>query len=414
MQVELPTIGACYLKRQHRVGWRERVRQWLTGFGWVSRCEREAAVIRDLEAAGFPVPGWVAYGEDGCRAFLLLNELSDAIELRHFLDDSGVSLEDRCRLAERLGQAVAELHAAGFTTPDLTAKHVFVDPHSLAITLIDWQNARCGTADRVGSLAALHASLADHLATARDRLRFLWAYRRVTKQSARTAPRFSVFVRDIIRETARLASRRSIRDQRQPAVTGVDQRLVWLAGEAVCAVPDVAAVWPTPAITAPFSGAPDGTFTIKLSDGRPAVLVRGRSFTPLGRCVASVRGRSWRSPGATLGRVLFHLQRYGVPAPRLFAFGQRETGRASAEWFALYEPPAGRTVGHQDLEPCLALLGELHDAGCRPDLRLGMPFRIADGRAVVGDPRSIRIVRRLTDRDRRADVRRLSHALRAC
>ncbi|HJZ57733.1 MAG TPA: lipopolysaccharide kinase InaA family protein [Gemmataceae bacterium] len=441
-----------FLKREHRVGWRERLRQWLAGFGWTSRCEREARILRDLEAAGFPVPGWVAHGEDGQgRAFLLLEKLSAAIELRHFLGESQVSLEDRRRLAERFGQAVAELHAAGFTTPDLTAKHVFVNPHSLAVTLIDWQNARRGVADRTGSLAALHASLADHLADVRDRLRFLWAYRRVTRQAGRTAARFSRLVRDIIREAARIARRRSIRDQRQPIVTGVEQRLVWLAGEAVCAVPDVAAIWPNPPVTAPFYGAgPSGTggqaayvllagfrgtglqtcaatrtgletcatreggeFLIELPDGRPAVLVRGRSLAPLGRCVAWLRGRSWRSPGVTLGRVLFHLQRYSIPAPRLFAFGQRETRRASADWFALYEPPAGRPVGRQDLKACLELLRQLHDAGCRPDLRCEVPFRIDSGRAVVGDPWLIRIVRRMSGRERRADFRRLVHTLRA-
>ena len=31
----------------------------------------------------------------------------------------------------------------------------------------------------------------------------------------------------------------------------------------------------------------------------------------------------------------------GIPAPRLLAFGQRKTGSATADSFALYEPPGG-------------------------------------------------------------------------
>src|SRR5438067_11779056 len=42
VRVELPGWGCgLFLKRQHRVGWWERLRQWLAGFGPVSRCERE-------------------------------------------------------------------------------------------------------------------------------------------------------------------------------------------------------------------------------------------------------------------------------------------------------------------------------------------------------------------------------------
>lgn len=109
----------CYLKRQHRVGWRERLRNWRLGFGWVSKCEREARVIAALDRAGFPHPECVAFGEhESGRAYLLVEGLKGVVELRDHLSDNPLSPE--------LGSRVAELHAAGFTTPDLTAKHVFV------------------------------------------------------------------------------------------------------------------------------------------------------------------------------------------------------------------------------------------------------------------------------------------------
>jgi tRNA A-37 threonylcarbamoyl transferase component Bud32 len=424
VRVELPGWGrALYLKRQHRVGWRERLRQRLAGFGRVSRCEREARVVRDLEANGFPCPEWVAYGEDARgRAFLLVEELADAEELRRLLSDNQLSLEDRKRIAERLGQAVAELHAAGFDTPDLTAKHVFTNPESFAVTLIDWQSARRVTrltvAARLRSLAALGASLAGHLASRADRLRFLWAYQRVSRRTGLSTGRFSALARRVAKLSALALCRRSVRDQRQPVVTDAPQRLVWLAGEAVCAVPAVAAVWPRPTVAAPFYDAEPGLVHVRLADGRVAELVRGRSFAPVGRLVAFLRGRPWRSPGATLGRVLFHLQRYGVPAPQLFAFGQRLTGRTTADWFALYEPPADRPLADwlaapapltprgEVLEQVGSLLRQLHDAGCRYT-GSGPLFWVADepeGRVTVGGVRSVRIVKRLTERARRRDL----------
>ena len=456
-RVELPGFARpLYLKRQHRVGWREKLRNRLAGFGWVSRCEREAAILEELKGEGFPCPRWVAYGHDRDRAFVLIEELIlvpklclgtvlretpfrsstlakrsladrrsqtefgneglGVVELRHLLRDSGLSPDERRRLAERLGVAVAELHAAGFDTPDLTAKHVFVDPDSFEMTLIDWQSARrvsrLGWSARVTALAALHASLTDELADAGERLRFLWAYQRVARRHGFVGRGFATAVR---RMAMKLATRRSIRDQRQPTVTGVEQRLVWLASEAVCAVPDVAAVWPEPAVAPPFYDptAPDESESlIELPDGRTGRLVRGRSHAPFARFAAWVRGRPWRSPGATLGRVLFHLQRYGIPAPKLLAFGQRETGRATAEWFALWEPLDGKPVGVEHHAAAVRLLRQLHDAGCR----LTTPrhaFRVdAAGRVVVADPRAVRIVRRVSDRARRTDLAALVAACR--
>jgi tRNA A-37 threonylcarbamoyl transferase component Bud32 len=407
-----------YLKRQHRVGWRERFRQRLAGFGWSSRSEREARLLLELEAAGFRAPAWVAYGEDGQgRAFLLLEELAGLVELRHILRNTALTQADRRELIGRVGRHTAELHAADYGTPDLTAKHVFIDPDSFAPTLIDWQNATCGKKPDMGrSLAALHASLPDELASTRERLRCLRVYRGVLQQSGRTVPRFSTLARAIAHEAILLGNRSSIRDQRQHSTAGPCQRLVWLAGEAVCAVPDVAATWPVPAIAPPFYGHEPGSTLIRICDGRDAVLVQGCSVAPLGRFRSWLRGRTWRSPGAILGRILFHLERYGVPAPRLLAFGQLFTGIMAAEWFVLYEAPAGEPLNDEPVTPVMAkrlmaLLAQLHDAGCCPDFRFGMPFRWDRNRPIVGDPRGVRIVRCVTKWQRRSDRTKLLNLL---
>jgi tRNA A-37 threonylcarbamoyl transferase component Bud32 len=410
VEVRLPGSDELfYLKRQHRVGWRERLRQVVDGFGWSSLCGREARLLARLAANRFACPEWVAHGEDGRgRAFLLVRGLTGSVELRRLLNDDTLTPHDRRRLAERFGQAVAELHDAGFTTPDLTAKHVFVDPATFAIAIIDWQSARTvrrvGLRDRVEALAALHASLDVSTATVGERGRVLWAYLRVARRTGRDGRSFGHFTRRVVARAAVLSARRSIRDQRQPAAK---QRLVWLAGEAVCAVPDVAAVWPRPAVAPPFySTAPTDERTVelvRLPDGRPAHLIRFRTFAPLGRLVARIRGKAWRSPGATAGRVLFHLERYGIPSPRLLAFGQRLTGPCSVESFVLFDVPNGMPLGEWLARPAIPsdecedvldqidlLRRQLAEAGLRPVTGEEL-FRVEPTGRLVVCPTAVRI-----------------------
>ena len=97
----------------------------------------------------------------GGRAFLLVEEVAGASDLRRVLRDNALSLAERRRLAEAIGEAVAAVHAAGFSTPDLTAKHVLVHPASLAVTFLDWQSgARGGERRRPRRLRSRAARIA--------------------------------------------------------------------------------------------------------------------------------------------------------------------------------------------------------------------------------------------------------------
>ncbi|MFO0847369.1 MAG: lipopolysaccharide kinase InaA family protein [Gemmataceae bacterium] len=422
-----------YLKREHVVGRKVKLRNWRAGFGWVSRCEREAATLRRLEAARLPGPQWLAYGTDAAgRAFLLVDEVPGAADLRATLGDGGLSPSDRRALAERVGRTLADLHDAGFGTPELAAKHLLVHPRTLAVTLIDWQSVGppgvVAAADRLRQLAGLHASLAGDRAPVRDRLRVLWAYRRVWRHGRTTTgvPRFSALARAIMATAGRRAGRSSVRDQRQEAAGS--QRLVWLAGEAACVVPALVEHWPTPADGPLFYPDPTDRLTgqewITFRNGQRGLLVRFKTADPVGRLLAAVRERPWRSPAAVAGRVLFHLARYDVPGPKLLAFGQRPTGRATTDSFVLFEPTAdgvpvpvrltewtgGEAERRAILAGCGRLLRKLHDAGGRPDFRptagprLVCP-RTGEPRVAVGSPFAVRLVKRLTDADRRADLK---------
>lgn len=399
MKVDLPGLPrAFYLKRQHTVRPSEKLRNWRAGFGWTSRSVREATVLRQLNERGLPAPRWAAVGADGRgRCFLLVEECTGAIELRERLSDASLCEADRRSLAIRLGKSMALVHAAGATTPELAAKHILVAPDGVHLSFVDWQLSRripvVPAGDRLRALAVLHASVPPALATPRERLRVVWAALRFGRKAGLVPGRFSDLVRRVVEESRRAAGRRSIRDQRQTSALKA-QRLVWLAGEAVCTTPAVAAHWPYPPIGPPFYDEAPGVETIRLPDGRDALLVRGRSTTPLGRLRAWLRGRSWRSPGVCLGRLLFHLERYGVPAPRLLAFGQRLTGPISADWFALHTPRA--TLIESVLTSAEAgrlgrLLRQLHDAGCSLTGEPLLMFGRGEGGFCVRDLAGVRL-----------------------
>lgn len=434
MQVRLSDSHIAYLKRQHIVRTKERVRNALAGFGFVSKSVREARMLIDLESAGFAVPGWIAHGETGDgRAFLLVDEVRNTVDLRIFLADARISIEERRRCAERLGQLYAELHLAGFHYPDATAKHVLVNPETLSFTLLDWQSAKrlpnVPERLRTRSLAALHASLADDLTLPQERAHFLWAYRRVLRDNAMSP--FHSHVAAIRQTATALRHHRSIRDQRLSPAGTTSQRLVWLAGEAMCVVPDVAATWPTPADGEPFYSTTQtadrfATERITLADGRNAWLIRGQSFTPLARFRAALRGKPWRSPELVLARVLFHFERFAVPTPRLLAFGQKLISACRAKSFVLYEPPVGsvpfetwhRTSMNDEtrariLTDAGLLLRQVHDSDCLLEGPFAAEpvFHVTPREPLVpvvfGAVRSVRLTRELNDRARLRDLRRL-------
>jgi tRNA A-37 threonylcarbamoyl transferase component Bud32 len=428
-----------FLKREHVAGLRWRARNLAAGFGWVSRCEREATTLAALESAGLPGPQWLAHGEDADgRAFLLVDELAGATELPALLRDRTFDTDGANTLAERIGSHLAELHATGFATPDLAAKHLFVGYDDESVALIDWPSAprpgRVRDVDVVRWLGALNAGILPELATTRQRLRVLWAYRNACRRIGRpVAFRFGVMARAVHAAGVRRATRPAGRAQRQPGVTR--QRLVWVDGEAVVAVPEVAAGWPTPAAGEPYYPATPTTTPphgrrerVALPNGQPAVLVRFLTVDPVGRTVAAVRERPWRSPAAVAARVLFHLERHGIPAPRLLAFGQRMTSAVAAESFLCADMPTGCVslavfLARPDVTPaqraavlseCGRLLRRLHDAGLRPTNTTDsndplFTVRDDDTQAVaVGSPFAVRVARRISDADRKDDLRRFT------
>jgi hypothetical protein len=365
VEVRVPGLHA-FLKKEHRVSWTSRLRNWRGGFGPVSLSQREAVVLADLAAAGVPVPRRLAWGEDGRgRAFLLTGAVRGAIDLPAALQRSRGRM--RLALARAVGTAVARVVRAGFAAPDLTAKHVLVRGRS--IVLVDWPRAtrRTTAAQDWAALAGLHASLVK--ATLRDRLRALRAFGRALGHGGPIGP-----AARLIEQLAEpLRRRRSVREQRRPSDPG--QRLRWVAGEALC-------------VTRPLWEAVRGDVPASLRDAAlrcrsrsPAVVTLPRfgrcllntvqPADPLRRLLGALVRRPVQSVAVRRAGLLFRLRRHLVVGPRVLAFGGRPDGGgflltklpADAiplrEWLAVTRPARSavfRRAGR--------LLRRCHDAGC--------------------------------------------------
>lgn len=205
-----------FLKRQHWVPRKDYLASWWAGFGFVDRSVREWKTLLALRGHGIRVPEPLAVGSRDGRSFLLVGELEGAVDLHCFLTRRGHDWVLCTRLAERIAATLARLHQTGFTHPDLYAKHVFVNPQDLSIALIDFQRTmrcrRVSWRQRWRDLAALDASLGEHLAGNTLRLRLLRSYLHETGASHRWVQA----VEAIRRRSRYLQRRRKVQAMRHP------------------------------------------------------------------------------------------------------------------------------------------------------------------------------------------------------
>lgn len=410
LRVEIGDMTA-YLKREHRVPWRDRLANAFAGFGFVSKSVREARVLASASKFALGCPQWLAAGEskDG-RAFLLLGELTGYVDVREYLNDLRFAPPAiRRRFARSLGQMLASVHEAGFDHPDLYSKHVLVHPHDQSIALLDWQRS-CHWPEilwsrRCRDLAALDATLAEDLASKEERLLCLRAYLQALPAERTWRAQLSSVVASIHRRSAALRQRRRIREMTQPPVTTGEQNLVWLDGEALCVTPEFKATLgeETPSWLrldpAHGSGRPRvHRTTISLPGSVRGVLTHRRCRDLVGWLTSWMRPRHRSSPELDQAVTLFRLQRFGVRTPRLLAFGQRRSRLGMTDSFLLTEalteiipladwldgeyrpglPPCTRRLRWQVLHAAGRLVRQVHEAGCR----LGYPL---DTKLVRGD-----------------------------
>jgi tRNA A-37 threonylcarbamoyl transferase component Bud32 len=287
-----------FLKKQYRVTWRERFRNAWKGFGWCASAVREAKLLQAARAAGISCPDVAAFGADQRHAFVLLTEATGMAELREVLHQCRRDA-DRRRLALALAREIAHLHDAGFDHPDLFAKHILVasDGGSYRVCLLDWQRGACRTMSwrqRSRAWAVLDATLHETLASDVCRLRCLRAYLRASNR--KDAPPLARLALQVRREAMSLRRQRKIRELAQLPVRAPQQQFVSLHGGNLLIVRSF------------------------FEEREATVRDRARWVHVPARARAPHRAALWEMP--SLAHVLFRLERFGVPAPRLLAVAQ--------------------------------------------------------------------------------------------
>jgi tRNA A-37 threonylcarbamoyl transferase component Bud32 len=341
MRIEIGGV-ACYMKREHHVPIRDRVRNFVDGHGFVSVSAREAQTLSALSRHGIPAPEWIATGEcsDG-RAFLLVRDAGCKHDLRSSLRQLNQPVRrERYRIARHLGRQIAEIHNAGFSYPDLYAKHILVASNCEDFTFLDWQRARrhrrLSWHQRCRDLAGLNASLSDELADANIRLAFLVAYWRATPDRPIT---FEEARRRIETRAIRLLRRTSIREQRLRKLRE-SQPLFWLDGEALCITStgrelleaNELARLAYPRRETVRNAA--SKLRISIGDNSVGHLTVRRSVRRVARATDWLRGRQSNAPECRTAAQLLREERLGQPS-RLLAFGQRRVGWGVLDSFIL-------------------------------------------------------------------------------
>jgi tRNA A-37 threonylcarbamoyl transferase component Bud32 len=380
----------AFLKREHRVAWKDRVHNAFAGFGLVPKSCREALTLQAVRRAGIGCPDWIAVGEDRFhRAFLLVQEIAGAKDLRLFLREQKEERSSKRRdLARRIGAILAGLHDAGFDHPDLYYKHVLVDAAGQTISLLDWQRSRrrrfVGRRRRCRDLAALHATLAEDLATPRERLLCLSAYLRRCQFAGRQR-HLGQWVSRILGLEKQLLRRRRIREQRQSLLVDSTQSVIRIDGDSLCLtadfhralngrVPDFLVLDKLPAL----SDCLELRTWVSVPEHSRCLLIRRRQKNALGRFWTWVQRRPLSSPELHQAGLLFRLQRCGIRTPRLLAFGQRRAPGSAIESFLLTEPLSNTlplrewlalsTISggerHRVIREVGALVRRMHQASC--------------------------------------------------
>jgi UDP-glucose:(heptosyl)LPS alpha-1,3-glucosyltransferase len=179
-----------YLKRHFGVGWREIVKNLLQLRWPVLGAINEWNALQKLSSLGVPSLQPVAYGVRGKNparqeSFIITEELSDVVQLDHFLQSHSLSIQQKVSLIQKVAHIAREMHAAGINHRDFYLCHFMLkQPWELVshpqVFIIDLHRAqiRPQVPERwlVKDLAGLYFSSMSLPISLRDRLRFLRFY----------------------------------------------------------------------------------------------------------------------------------------------------------------------------------------------------------------------------------------------
>lgn len=214
-----------YLKREEPVLFRDKLESWWNGFGWCSKARREWQILVRLRERGLPCPEPVAVGEENGMAFLVVKGFTESFDLPMYLAFRP-SMEERHAVLRNMGHAIADLHNAGFTHPDLYAKHIFVHRPTLQVSFVDYQRTcivkKLSLKQRCLELARLDATLHPGAVPFKERLTFLHAYLHRA---------YTHVTREMVREAALIITAESCRLLKRRRIQGMYAETSLLSGD---------------------------------------------------------------------------------------------------------------------------------------------------------------------------------------
>ncbi|MDW8242109.1 MAG: hypothetical protein RMJ88_02735 [Thermogemmata sp.] len=339
-KVYIPSVGWAYLKKQHCIAFKERVWNWLHNQRPLSSAAHEGCILFGLSKITNNIAEWLVYGENRRNeAFLLLAEEDDVIESIYFLQRQ--EYEKRSGVLNEFANSLSRILQAGFAA-SIVLKHVYISRHNNKLIFFDWASCvvkrQITLSDYLRVLIKLHISVPFNLVSWRERYRVLYHVLNPYLQSLPVHKRPSLA--SIARKIVRLADRpESLRTARQQlSSVHIPSHIYWLDEQAVCVTDEALRWWPAPPASPPIYGEPPGETEWITPSNDLACLLRGRYRFSIACVWRLLSNRAKITPDMQYARILMHLRRFNVPAPRLLAFGHRRITKRTVEWFFLSTP----------------------------------------------------------------------------
>jgi len=184
-----------FVKIHHGVGWRDIIKNWLTGKVPVLGAGNEWRALQRLHEAGVPTMRAVAFGERGANparrhSFIITEELAPTVDLEQVGKQwATVPPARKHALIAEVARVTAAMHAAGVNHRDCYLCHFLLHrdtdetapaQHFIRLSLIDLHRAQVRRTVprrwRNKDLAALYFSALELPLTRNQRLRFLRGY----------------------------------------------------------------------------------------------------------------------------------------------------------------------------------------------------------------------------------------------
>lgn len=300
-----------YIKREHEIRLRDRLRAWSEGHGLACLAEREVNILEWLQELA---PTWLAWGESEGKSWLVLDSIENYRDFCTFFAEEHNPFDRRVTL-QRLAVAIAKIHERGVFQRDLFAKHILVLEDG-GLKFLDWQRGKIlptlSTYYRLECFKRFYSSMPIELLTPEEWKILLAEY----IQQSRITVKPEDWLRHIQeKDTPSVKARLSL-------VPAINQELIRYEGEKLCAIPSF---YPhlLKQLEKLYSKS-NGPQSITIDDEQ-LLLGKQSQRVSLSRCFARLRGKVWRSSPLLQARLMLHLQRYGLISSELIAYGQIPT-----------------------------------------------------------------------------------------